>query len=456
MQNSEYKMSLIFKNSFIVAGTISAVIFNEMFWEVALRIFEKLTFLGENSTDYFLHSENFEILEEYFKHSGFHVKNLFRSILQGVDPMIVLKLLNLLPNLECLHLDVVNSESATKETIKWDLKSTKIERIVMYKCYNLNKLLESLEKCRIKELHLSKLHDMSVGFLRAQVDLRILRLTNCEVSGEACNIISELENLEELEFNCRVTDRRDFYNFHKLQKLKKLIFYNSVDRNILDQLKFGVFSDLVELHASLEGASMEAVQEMNRITPNLKKIVVHFASSDTINALLETLENLETVDIYDVDWEVPEKVCPKIKYLHVFRTVEFRFSADQFSRVFPNLEYFKLTNCIIDVTESFFVTLLSRLKQLKTLYLHIYSDSKLVPQSLLQCFQKYGNNLENASVVFGLRNLKSPPFKIDKGTGTGGSFSINETKCITILLDNYNQCMKHFREHHFFDMFAYK
>ncbi len=83
--------------------------------------------------------------------------------------------------------------------------------------------------------------------------------------------------------------------------------------NILDHLQFGVFNNLEELDASFYGASLDSIREMKRITPKLKKILIDCNSSATVNALLETLENLESVAIRGAKWKIPsEKFYPKV------------------------------------------------------------------------------------------------------------------------------------------------
>jgi hypothetical protein len=144
---------------------------------------------------------------------------------------------------------------------------------------------------------------------------------------------------------------------------------------------------------------LESIQQLKRITPNLKKIEI-LASSGTINWLLETLENLEAVKIKSYHWEMSERVCPKIKYLDVNCTFRYTniFKAEQFGKMFPNLEYLKVHCCSIDVIEPYVVTLLSGLKQLKTLQMNIESDSELNADSILHCFQNYGGKLEDVNI----------------------------------------------------------
>jgi hypothetical protein len=167
-------------------------------------------------------------------------------------------------------------------------------------------------------------------------------------------------------------------------------------------MQFGVFQNLEELDACFKGASLETIREIKRITPNLKKLVIHEASSDTINAMLETLDNLEAAKIRTYDWKIGQKVCPKIRYLDA--SFKSRFSAEKFSKLFPNLEYLKIDHCSVEVSESFFINLLSDLPQLKTFYIKVWSSTELNPKTFssapLQCFQKHGKHLEEANIVY--------------------------------------------------------
>jgi hypothetical protein len=203
-------------------------------------------------------------------------------------------------------------------------------------------------------------------------------------------MICELKQLEILELRGTASDSSGLNNLYQLEKLKRLKVSRDVSRNILDHLKFGIFNDLGELDAAFEDASLESIKEMKRITPNLRKIEIQNALSDTINALLETLENLESVEIRRGNWELSsDKVYRKIKHLHVESGPEFR--AAQLTHQFPNLEFLKINRCSFEVTESSFVTLLSGLKRLKTLRMNIWSDTKINSEVefILPCFEKY-------------------------------------------------------------------
>jgi hypothetical protein len=216
-------------------------------------------------------------------------------------------------------------------------------------------------------------------------------------------MICELKNLESLDLHSWDKSNIDNFNLYKLEKLKRLRVYPSVSQNILDHMKFGVFQDLEELYVYFKGASVESVQEMNRITPNLKKVLIYSAPSDTINALLETLKNLESVEIEAANWEVDnEIVCSNIKHLKVSCGRHFKFSAEHFTQQFPNLEYLRIYECSIEVTEPFFATLLAGLKRLKKLEMWINCDYgfDLDLESVLQWFNKYGKQCEDVRAAF--------------------------------------------------------
>jgi hypothetical protein len=433
------------------------------------RIFEELEFLME--CDHLLHPNSFEMIRGFINFTGLHIKSLISRGVK-VDPQLLQNLLDMLPNLEALELNAVSSNSS-EELFKWDLKSTKIERLKMDDCTGLDNLLESLEKCAIKNLELEDwperktevlwkflkaqekklkklklttasefnllddLKDLrleylqfyasdrvSYKFLDHQVDLKILRLINCVVSDEALDLVCGLKNLETLELTGDGSNLNNLRKLENLGKLKRLVVPGN---NILDHMKFGAFHDLEELDAAFEGASVEPIQEMSRITPNLKKLVIHSAASETINVLLETLNNLETVKVQGVLWESSGKVHPKLKHLAVYS--EFKLNTEQFSQQFPNLEYLKIDHCSLEVTGSFFMTLLSGLKQLKTLYMKIWSssDSELDPDLILQYFQEHGNHLEDAKITLNLPSWLTTlrGFAIEKRAG--GLFCINET-----------------------------
>jgi hypothetical protein len=164
-------------------------------------------------------------------------------------------------------------------------------------------------------------------------------------------------------------------------------------------LGFGVFNDLEELDAYFYGASSDSIREMKRITPKLKKIEIRCDSADTVNALLETLENLESVKIQYRAWNIPsEKFYPKVKCLYVQRLIHL--NAKQFTKTFPNLVTLRINTCSLDEEpDSFLVTLLSELKMLKELHLIIWTNlNEFYRESVLQCLQQHGKHLEAVQV----------------------------------------------------------
>jgi hypothetical protein len=282
----------------------------------------------------------------------------------------------------------------------------------------------------LKDLHLDHIvyrhhrsQDNALGFLRHQVDLKVLRL-DVELFDQDFNVICELKNLENLELNRRVRDPSGLGNLHNLKKLKRLKVGSWGARNVLDYLQLRVFNDLEELDANIWGASLESVQEMKRITPNLKKIDTIVDSSDKINALLETLENLESMRIRGRHWEISKKYYPKMKHLEVSLEYYSHFNAKPIPKVFPNLEYLRISSCQVDITEALFIELLSGLKRLKTFKLRIQSeaDLKLNSDSAFQCFQQHGKHL--ADVQIDLLNSSSSGFRILRKPGS--SFCVSK------------------------------
>jgi hypothetical protein len=287
-------------------------------------------------------------------------------------------------------------------------------------------LLNDLKELRLEHLVFVCGGWGSLEFLGRQENLRVLKLTIWNFLDEHLNMIWELKNLETLELDGQMSDESSLNDIHKLQKLKCLKICRGMSSNILEHLQFGVFHDLEELDAYFEGASLHSIKEMKRITPKLKKIVIRCDSSDTVNALLETLENLKSVTIGDdcKNWIVPsEKFYPKVKYLDVPRLNNP--NAEQITKTFPNLETLKIYECYLVEPISFLITLLSELKQLKTLRLGTQSHLELDRDSALQCFQQHGKHLNDVYVRFNSffsENVRL--FVIKKGPGSH-SYSIS-------------------------------
>ncbi len=227
--------------------------------------------------------------------------------------------------------------------------------------------------------------------------------------------------MESLELFCgRTNDYSGLDNLHKLGKLKRLKVNDRVTDHLLNHMQFGVFEDLEELEAGLSfrGASMESIREMKRITPNLKKLQISFASSNTIDALLGTLENLESLKIPRSYWKISENVYPKIGHLDFtnYRN-SFKLDIEPIPKAFPNLEYLRIQSWMIEVTESSFLKLLSRLKRLKTLEMKIQTETnyELNTDWVLRCFKKYGKGLEETEIR--LENYYGMIIKIVKKPG---------------------------------------
>jgi hypothetical protein len=259
-------------------------------------------------------------------------------------------------------------------------------------------------------------HDnVSLDFLKQIGDLSSLTLYMGRLTDQNLNTILELKSLESLQLRFLKNESSGLHNLYRLEKLKRLTVFGYVSRNILDHLRFGVYNNLEELDACFRGASEESIREMKRITPKLKKLKIQFGTPQTINALLETLENLEAIEFASREWAVPfGKVYPKIKE---FSGNGFNVNVEQFTRQFPNLE--ALDFSLRSFETEFFATLLSGLKQLKTLKMRIWSDADVDLEPVLQWIFQHGKHLEEAKFFFetngGLNNNINKSFCIRKG-----------------------------------------
>jgi hypothetical protein len=411
------------------------------------RIFEELEFLA-GSEDH-LSNQN---LKQFIGFTGPHIQELTIDSLT-VDQKVLQNLLNFLPNLRSLELNSVETRTS-EQLIKWDLKSMRIQLLKFGECTGFESLLGSLEQCVIRELELGCLtrtepvaikrflkaqeknlrkftgahgfdcrllddlkdlqlesfkffsdsSQVPLEIVKQQLDIKFLRLSGCHYSDETLDAICELKHLEVLELDGLGNESNGLRNIHKLLKLRRLKVDDEISPNILEHLQFGVFKDLEELEVVTFNASAESVQAMKEITPNLKKIGIFSASSDTIEAMLDTLGNLKFLEISYDTWSLSEKVYPKIKHLHTWCKFDDIVRAEQFTKVFPNLEDLIFHTNSFDAseipssetlsTESFFVTLLTGLKQLKKLHLDIQSSLKIDAELVLQCIRDYGGNLE--------------------------------------------------------------
>jgi hypothetical protein len=406
------------------------------------RTFKELSF--EYGSNPLWQPDNFKPLEGLIKFTGPQIKTLTIIEMKPDIPLFLQKLLNYLPNLEFLELSGIKFRSASKEAIKWDLKCTKIKCFKMARCAGLENLLESMEKCAIRELELNDcpgkdsidkflksqeknlkkltliktecnfpvgLTDLrldhfgygydgnvSFEFMKQLGDLTSLTLYMGKLSDQNLNTFLELKSLESLQLRFLRNESSGLNNLYQLEKLKRLTVVGYVSRNILDHLPFGVYNNLEELDACFKGTSVESIQELQRCTPKLKKLKIQFGTPQTINGLLDTLENLEIIEFDGHQWNVPfEKVYPKIKQ---FSCNGFNVDAEQFSQQFPNLEALSFRLRSVE-TESFFATLLGGLKQLKTLFVRIWSDADVDPEPVLQWILQYVKDLEEAKFFFG-------------------------------------------------------
>jgi hypothetical protein len=390
-----------------------------------------------------------------------------------VDLKILQKLLNLFPNFAILELQQLTIFN--KHSIKLTIGSKKFEKIEISDCIGYQSVLESLETCAIKEAEfrsfyekdpekfpkflensLKKLtlqhchfdvtkdlkdlrleylsfdgsgqmgHRESLEFLKQQIDLKFLQFSSWDFSEGNLSALWELKNLESLEITIPYrlasseSERSGLNQLHKLEKLRRLKVSYTVDWNILDHLRFGVFENLEELDTNFELASLESIREMKKITPNLKKLGIRSASSHTIHALLDNLGSLESLNIYDCrEWEISDKVYPNIKHLDHF--CELEFIVERIPEIFPNLEYLNTTIDPDQITESLLVALLSGLERLKSFYVNVlYIELEPVPELYRQCLQDHGAHLIDAIVGFGGK------FAIEKKPGR--TFFINTAK----------------------------
>jgi hypothetical protein len=350
------------------------------------------------------------------------------------------KLLNFLPNLKVLDLEMVENVTLPEKRKKLTVKSAKIERVkIVSAVLDAEFLFESLEKCSIKEARfrcltkreaeivqklvksqekdLKKLtmetnydfdvdlkemrlefffligvnaKDVKLEFLRDQVGLKSLKLIRPWLPAGVFHLFGEIKDLELLELVTITDDCSGLNQLHKLRKLKKLEVVQHVCLNILEYLKLGVFEDLEVLAASFHDAPLESIREMKWITPNLKELEIWSYNSDTVNAFLETLDKLESLTVIGDYLEIPTtQIYPKIKYLHVAGC--FETDPEQLTTIFPNLEFLRLDNYLIDLTKLTLIDLLSGLEQLKATYLGAEEDFEFDYKFVVKCFRMHGN-----------------------------------------------------------------
>jgi hypothetical protein len=338
------------------------------------RIFEELEFIV-GSDGYFKSPEKFQMIEKYLGFAGPYIKKLTSGYLE-VDPQILQKLLNLLPNLEVLE-PQFSWNSTKRKPIKLSLKSRKIKRLSIdysrmievseksairelklnywtskaescpdYVPY-LRELLRRQEKnlkkvsifCNyagiladLKELRLEELefldncecYDIPLDLLKQQADLRSLKLSKFKISNELYKTILGMKNLECLDLGPanhgfilepkRRSLRRTEKALGKLHKMKSLKTLKLYHDHTGTISKFGVFENLEELHADFQYTS-ESVREMKRITPNLKRIVIGYAFTSSPNGsdkINALLEVLEHLESVTIRWKTKWDLGEKV------------------------------------------------------------------------------------------------------------------------------------------------
>jgi hypothetical protein len=206
------------------------------------RIFEQLKF--SNESDYLSDLDKFEMIEKYIRSTGNYLKSLVIRE-RTVDQEVAVKLLDLQPNLESLDIfTVISGESITTKI------STKIERLEMISCVGFEKLLESLEKCAIKEMTLHTLSlEESAAFqklLKSQ-EKNLKKLT----IRFNCGFLVDLKDLrlEYLDYDVRENVSTEFLNQQVDLKTLKLLLSNSLTLSVGFELKLwsAWLSDLTEI-----------------------------------------------------------------------------------------------------------------------------------------------------------------------------------------------------------------
>ncbi len=96
--------------------------------------------------------------------------------------------------------------------------------------------------------------------------------------------------------------------------------------------------------------------------------------------MLDTLENLESIDTWGEAWKVPSgKVYPKLKYLKISTHFADKSKPESLVKVFPNLEYLYIADnydnsSSSEAMDSLYDALLCGLKRLQTLHMSIRSE----------------------------------------------------------------------------------
>jgi hypothetical protein len=162
-----------------------------------------------------------------------------------------------------------------------------------------------LKEIRLESLNLTRCRDdnnLLQNFLRQNAaTLKFLSLTSCGLTDQLLETICEsLKNLETL---CLAND--SFANINSgllaLQKLTKLKTFNvhflSADKNVLEGFTFVVNENLVEIEATIDGASPEFIEKFADCVPNLAKFRMGFDSTCILREVLKHCKNLRELNI---------------------------------------------------------------------------------------------------------------------------------------------------------------
>jgi hypothetical protein len=420
-----------------------------------LRNFQKI-FLIENNV---LLQKNYKHVENFIKYTGDHVRKL-KITSSVVDPKILMKLLISMPNLKFLILERL--AAINKESIEWKFQLSKLESVKMFCCApNIESMLTSLAKSKIKDLDLTisssnedktlflkflksqeeslkklkiictkhdllnnndlklELEDLDIDmdflafpliFLKEHIGLKTLKMRLPNFDDVNLNLIFGLENLEDLNLvsGTEPGQTDNLNGLYRLKKLRKLHVQGEAE-NILEVLKFGVQESLEDLYGYFENIDLESIQNMKRITPNLKKLNVSIIDDSTlINVFLKTLDKLEAFGVYSYTWEFPTFVLPKIKSLQVIKMIFDIDYAEKMIGTFPNLEHIAIQDFSLVFNEPIFELLLEELKQLKELHFGFiqFENMELNKESILQIVAKFGKNMKKIIIAGNLNHLK--------------------------------------------------
>ncbi len=439
------------------------------------RVFEKLQF-GESHFP--PHLSNFKLIdcseetgEKYISFLRPSIKKLSVGFLT-LAPKILMDLVKSLPNLESIEFKSVK-EQPEAEAVTWDFQLKKVKCVEIYgDSPNCEKLLGTLSECVVQEAtlqhyghepnpltleitrgflkqqqkNLKKLRivgsvdllsdleqlqleeltidgsNYSLAFLKKQKKLKSLKLYESVVTSE--NSILELKTLEVLTlFDCWYENDGFLDNLFKLVNLKELNFSSFLGDGeiILDRMRFGTFNKLEELSADFQGVSVESIRDLNRFAPNLKKINLYSGSSEVINAMLENLGKLESLQSWvdSIEWKLTEEqnfTCPNIKSLHYLEYFPCD-TLEHFTKMFPNVEelQFGYWPEKFDIHETIRI-ILQQMKQLKKLGLsQVVKNVAPETDAILQCLLDNGSKVEDLSLNHPYVHIPEIPTKVEAG-----------------------------------------